>query len=329
MPHGPNAYAALNEADTLTPSGTLATSPESGFAKSRATMRTEANAFGNNQRANKAGEISCDQALGSLIATMEDLNVLDNTLVIVTLDHGQAAKDTLFEGGTRVAMLARLPGVIAAGLAVAYPTSNLDFAPTFFEMAGVSATYDLDGTSWWGAVSGVASAELAGRACIVSEIETDRAVVCPTLGLKYISKTSTVAGDLNYPASNASVQLYDLNDDPTEQINLADEADYTENLALMAAYIACHQSDTARTGGSACDPEDLVGAAPTSAPATSEPTPPPTRSICGIGTVLTDGVCEAVIIGCAEGTTYDDVRRKCVPDWGHCYGVRKQWGPQR
>ena len=272
MPHGPNAFAALNENDTLTPSGTLANSPVSGFEKSRATIRSEANSFGSAQRANKAGEISCDQALGSLIATMEDVGVLDNTLIIVTLDHGQSAKDSLYEGGTRVAMLARLPGVIVAGSSVAYPTSNLDFAPTFFEMAGVSAAYDLDGTSWWGAVSGVASAELAGRVCIVSEIETDRAVVCPSLGLKYISKTSTVAGDANYPASNASVQLYDLNGDPTEQTNLVDEADHAANLALMAAYIACHQSDTARTGSSACNPEDLMSAAVTSEPTTSEPT---------------------------------------------------------
>ena len=65
-----------------------------------------------------------------------------------------------YEGGTRVAMLARLPGVIAAGSSVAYPTSNVDFAPTFLEAAGVAATYGLDGTSWWGAVAGAASAEL-------------------------------------------------------------------------------------------------------------------------------------------------------------------------
>ena len=45
MPHGPNAFAALNQPDTLTPAGTLDDSPASGFNKSRATIRTEASAF--------------------------------------------------------------------------------------------------------------------------------------------------------------------------------------------------------------------------------------------------------------------------------------------
>ena len=88
-------------------------------------------------------------------------------------------------------------------------------------------------------------------------------------------------------------------------------------------------------------------AAPTQAPTapTAAPTQAPTAPVCGTGTVLMAGVCEAIITGCsegtvltagvcqatiftcAEGTTYDDVGRRCVPDWGHCYGVRKHWGP--
>ena len=87
----------------------------------------------------------------------------------------------------------------------------------------------------------------------------------------------------------------------------------------------------------------VIATAPTPAPATFGPTPSP--SVCGTGTVLTAGVCEAIItscsegnvltagvcqatiLTCAEGTTYDGVGRRCVPDWGHCYGVRKHWGP--
>ena len=37
------------------------------------------------------------------------------TLIIVTMDHGQLAKNTVYEGGTRVALMARYPGAIPAG----------------------------------------------------------------------------------------------------------------------------------------------------------------------------------------------------------------------
>ena len=86
----------------------------------------------------------------------------------------------------------------------------------------------------------------------------DRAVVCPSYGLKYISKASDEDGDASYPGSNDPVQLYDLVADPTEQVNVASEASYADTVTLLAAYIACHQSDTARVGSSACDPEALV-----------------------------------------------------------------------
>ena len=259
-------------------------------------------------------------------------------------------------------MLARLPGVIAAGSSVAYPTSNVDFAPTFLEAAGVAATYGLDGTSWWGAVAGAASAELAGRVCIVSEIDMDRAVVCPSYGLKYISKASDEDGDASYPGSNDPVQLYDLVADPTEQVNVASEASYADTVTLLAAYIACHQSDTARVGSSACDPEALVqeetpGPTPTTSPSISptnsdptmspsvssttsdptlspstspSPTPSPTAALaCGAGTVRLADVCVVDTTACTEGTMLDAVTRKCVPDLAHCYGVRTYWGADR
>ena len=93
--------------------------------------------------------------------------------------------------------------------------------------------------------------------------------------------------------------------------------------------------------------DDLTTFVPTTSAPSPTPTPSPTpspTSPCGIGTVLANGVCEAIITGCAvgavlndgicepiivrcaAGTTYDDAGRRCVPDWGHCYGVRKHWG---
>ena len=290
-PHTPDVYDSLTAFTLLdTPGGTLASPPDSNFAMTRAEIQSYVQANVNNverQGSNKAGEVVCDLALGSLMAKMQALGILDETLIIVTQDHGQSAKSTLYEGGVRVALMARLPGVIAAGSTVTHPVNNLDLGPTILEMAGIARPYALDGRSWWAAATtGTPSAEHAARACVVSEILVDRAVVCPGLGLKLIRKLSdpaVVPGDPSFPASNDTIQLYDLALDPTEQTNLASNAAHDESRLLLLAYLDCHQTDTAKTNPTACDPEALLGVtrsptpAPTPAPINSGPTPPPTR----------------------------------------------------
>ena len=104
----------------------------------------------------------------------------DSTLVIACLDHGQLAKDEVYEGGARVALMARFPAAIAARAVVDTAVINLDIAPTILEAVGAPApAYDLDGVSWWGLATGAgAGAALAARQCLVVEIELRRAVIC-------------------------------------------------------------------------------------------------------------------------------------------------------
>ena len=54
--------------------------------------------------------IGCDDALGALMAHLKSKGELDNTLIIVTQDHGQMAKDSLYQGGVRTALFARYVG---------------------------------------------------------------------------------------------------------------------------------------------------------------------------------------------------------------------------
>ena len=56
-----------------------------------------------------------DDGLGAVMASLEARGELDNTIVVITQDHGQISKDTVYEGGTRVLLAVRYPGVLPAG----------------------------------------------------------------------------------------------------------------------------------------------------------------------------------------------------------------------
>jgi arylsulfatase A-like enzyme len=114
---------------------------------------------------------SVDESVGRLMATLKELNLQQNTLVIFTADNGgvggyaaagvmrnngitdnaplRGGKGMLYEGGVRVAFMARWPGVIAQGKTCGTPILSVDMYPTLLEVAGVSPPkdYTLDGLS--------------------------------------------------------------------------------------------------------------------------------------------------------------------------------------
>ena len=290
-PHSPSVLEALARVDGLTetPNGVQPV-PDHGHAHTRAEIITAAAGSDG-----AAGTMWLDDALGSVMAKLEILGALDNTLIIVTMDHGQTAKDTLYQGGARVVMMARLPGAITAGSVVSFPTSHLDIAPTVLAFTGVlpAAGYATDGHSWLGAateVAGVSPAE--ARACLVSEIEVDRMVVCDGMGLKlilHLDDTEAPAAQA-YPNAADRIQLYDLATDPTEQTNLAGDGAYADAQQYLEAYLECHAISTDPTDPAECDPEtDIIDtdpediALPTSPAPTPAPTPAPPAPTRGMG----------------------------------------------
>jgi len=269
MPHAPNNIAALQDFDdTATPNGTLAVSPlaASGMPSRDQTLA----AAGGDGRL--AGTIITDHALGALMGKLEELNVLEETLVICLMDHGMLAKSALLEGGSRIAMFARLPGVIAAQRIVTSAVMNLDIAPTIYEATGAHPTYSVDGQSWW--PEATASAPISSTPTsrfIVVEHELDRSIVSPA-GLKLITRVNPQfeATHRTYPTYDQPEQLYDLAIDPAEQINRVNDVQYSAALAELHAVLTCHNSNTV-PGGSA---SQHCGTTVTQSPTTLAPTIP-------------------------------------------------------
>ncbi len=90
-----------------------------------------------------------DAAVGVLLAELERRGLLDDTLVVVSGDHGAPGfprgKTNLYDFGTRVPLLMRLPGKIEAGRQIEAPVSLLDLAPTFLRAAGIKPAPDMNG----------------------------------------------------------------------------------------------------------------------------------------------------------------------------------------
>jgi len=106
-----------------------------------------------------------DDDIGELLQLLKTLDIDDNTLVLLTTDNGphlegghdprffdsngpfKGFKRDLYEGGIRVPLLARWPGVIKAGSGSDLPSAHWDMLPTFCELAGVTPPGDIDGIS--------------------------------------------------------------------------------------------------------------------------------------------------------------------------------------
>lgn len=112
---------------------------------------------------------SLDQGVGKVMDALKSSGQDQNTIVVFVSDNGgvihtfggnekvtsnlplRSGKGTLWEGGVRVPMIVRWPGIIAPGSVCSTPVICSDFYPTFCELAGApvktGADTELDGES--------------------------------------------------------------------------------------------------------------------------------------------------------------------------------------
>jgi arylsulfatase A-like enzyme len=118
-----------------------------------------------------------DDTVGLLLAKLAELKLVDNTIVIFASDNGglhvlefpdspathntpyRAGKGFLYEGGLRVPLIIRWPGVVPAGKVSDVPVMQQDFTPTLLEACGVKADGPFDGVSVMSLLKGEKLAE--------------------------------------------------------------------------------------------------------------------------------------------------------------------------
>jgi len=196
-----------------------------------------------------------DEAVGMVRAGLEDSGLAENTLLIVTCDHGIAmprAKCTCYDPGTRVTLIMRLPGRFDGGRAHEELLSATDLMPTLLELAGAPEVEDMDGRSFLGLLDG---GGYVPREHIFTEM-TYHGMYNPMRAIrtrthKYIRNFGELplvympvdiwegpAGqemsDEYYGSARPREELYDLQADPWEQRNLVDEPGHEKLLCDLA-----------------------------------------------------------------------------------------------
>ncbi len=95
-----------------------------------------------------------DENIGRVLDYLDKAGLAENTIVLYTSDqgfylgdHGWFDKRFMYEESLRMPLVARFPGAIKPGSVNGELVSNLDFAPTFLELAGVDVLQDMQGRS--------------------------------------------------------------------------------------------------------------------------------------------------------------------------------------
>ena len=98
---------------------------------------------------------SIDDNVGRLLDYLEESGLADNTMVVYTSDqgfflgdHGWFDKRFMYEESLAMPLLISYPDGIAAGSVCPDFVLNVDFAPTFLELAGIEAPSSMQGTSF-------------------------------------------------------------------------------------------------------------------------------------------------------------------------------------
>ncbi|TCC35801.1 sulfatase [Kribbella speibonae] len=186
-----------------------------------------------------AAAAQVDQALGAVLDTLREEGLSDNTVVLVTTDHGLAMpgmKCTLGATGTGVMMMLRAPG-LPGGLAVDSLVSQVDVFPTLCALLGIDEPDWLQGQSLLPTIEGRSVrdetfAEVTYHAAYQPQraIRTEQWLYIrsfddqnrPNLSNVDASESKTLwvnAGWADQPVPR--VRLHDLTFDPHERNNLA------------------------------------------------------------------------------------------------------------
>ena len=95
-----------------------------------------------------------DESVGTLMSTLEDLGLSENTVVIYSSDqgfyvgdHGWYDKRWMYEESLKMPLVVKWPGVTKPNSTDEHLVQNLDYAQTFLEMAGAEQPQDMQGQS--------------------------------------------------------------------------------------------------------------------------------------------------------------------------------------
>ena len=211
-----------------------------------------------------------DYGFGKIMDWLEAQQLKENTLVVFMGDNGEAllrGKGTLLDRGTHVPLIIRWPGMAQPGSESDLLISGIDLAPTLLQAAGVSVPEEMDGMSFLPELLG---RSMEGRRYVYAErgwhwgpitrtdgLDFNRSVTSHRYRLIYNVLPGRSYTPVDMPGSEAWIsihasraggklselherlyfqnprpilELYDLDKDPYELENLAENQAYAETV---------------------------------------------------------------------------------------------------
>lgn len=102
-----------------------------------------------------ATAMSVDESIGRVMEYLEEIGELDNTVIVYTSDqgfflgeHGWFDKRFMYEECLRMPFVIRYPKMIKAGSTSKAICMNVDFGPTFLDLAGIEVPSEMQGRSF-------------------------------------------------------------------------------------------------------------------------------------------------------------------------------------
>ena len=259
IPHGPSPYwrrngeyyAGLDGDVHITSKGVL--TQDYSYLPTRDEIKNEINGIaGKDPR--HAWLRWFDYAVGAVVDKLREKGKLDNTLIIITSDHGDfnKGKSTNYEGGIKVPLMMYWKNGISTTGTYDELVQNIDFAATFLDLAGVdTSNSEIDGKSLKEVITNNSKIpvhdhlffELGYSRAIrtkdwkyvtvrypegvnaeIANGETFNGINGTQVPLPYYIPNVSLGGlaAAQYPLYNIKDQLFDLNNDPYEEVNLFD-----------------------------------------------------------------------------------------------------------
>mgnify|MGYP001814907210 CR=1 FL=1 len=183
--------------------------------------------------------LAVDESLGRIVDHLDDLGKLDNTVVVVTSDHGywygehglSAERRLAYEEALRIPLMIRYPSRIDGGLRPAQMVLSIDLAPTLLDLAGSASRPDLHGRSLVPLLDGEAG---EWRTSFLAEYYSDTVFQrIDRMGYKAVRTDRHKY--IRYEDLEGMDELYDLGADPYELRNVIDDPNYADVLNDMQA----------------------------------------------------------------------------------------------
>ena len=198
---------------------------------------------------------SVDDNVGRLLDYLDAEKLADNTLVVYTSDqgfflgdHGYYDKRFMYEESLRMPFLARLPGRVAAGSVNRDIVLNIDFAPTFLDLAGKPTPPEMQGRSFRAILGGKTPRDWRTSMYYRYWMHLADHNVPAHYGVRthrhkliyYYGKALGSAGAIDTDTT-PEWELFDLEKDPLEMNNVYADPAYAKVVRTLKAALETHR----------------------------------------------------------------------------------------